>query len=410
MKLRELFEDPVLFSRKLLGFDPFPYQEELLRDRSKRIVACMGRQTGKSTTIAAKAIHFAFTHPRTTTLIVSATLRQSMLMFDKIASFLLRGPLRNSVAYRSRSRIRLTNGSWIIALPCGRSGFSLRGHTAHLLILDEAAFMPEEVITNVLLPMLSTTNGSCWMLSTPWSRDHVFYRAFTDKAWSVHHYPTSVNPLVKPEFLKEQRALIGEERFAMEYEAKFVDEARSYFPSSLITRCSEDYELDARGELYCGYDPGGRMDYAAFSCLRSDGSLKVAYYRMWKGEDYTKVNLDIADFSKSHDVATILVDQTGLGRPLVEHLKALGLPAEGITVTKRVKEELMSNLKLNLERGALLLPYDREIFSSLNCIEYERDRSGGYEFYHRRGTHDDLAFSIALACYATRLRGTVLRL
>jgi hypothetical protein len=54
-----------------------------------------------------------------------------MLMFDKILDFILASPLRKSVKYRSRTRIRFSNGSWIIALPCGRFGHSLRGFTAH---------------------------------------------------------------------------------------------------------------------------------------------------------------------------------------------------------------------------------------------------------------------------------------
>jgi len=68
--LRALKEDPVEFV-KLVGFRPFPYQAKLLRDCSKRIVACWGRQTGKSTTAALKALHFAFTGRERTALIIS---------------------------------------------------------------------------------------------------------------------------------------------------------------------------------------------------------------------------------------------------------------------------------------------------------------------------------------------------
>ncbi len=113
--------DPVLFSKLVLQFMPYEYQQKLLHDKSKRICACMGRQTGKSLTIAAKAIHFATVNPRTTTLIISATLRQSTLMFEKVLNFIENSALRKSVSYRSRTRIKLSNGSWIIALPSGHS-------------------------------------------------------------------------------------------------------------------------------------------------------------------------------------------------------------------------------------------------------------------------------------------------
>jgi phage FluMu gp28-like protein len=62
--------------------------------------------------------------------------------------------------------IELRNGSKIIALPCGPDGATLRGYTADLVVMDEAAFMPEDVIASVIFPMLATTNGTAIMLST----------------------------------------------------------------------------------------------------------------------------------------------------------------------------------------------------------------------------------------------------
>jgi len=75
---------PVDYAKKILGIKPFPYQAELLEDPKKRIVACMGRQSGKTTTIAMKAIYFADINPNVTVLITSPSLRQSVIMFDCI--------------------------------------------------------------------------------------------------------------------------------------------------------------------------------------------------------------------------------------------------------------------------------------------------------------------------------------
>ncbi|MEM2970480.1 MAG: hypothetical protein QXR63_06055 [Candidatus Bathyarchaeia archaeon] len=51
-----------------MGFKPFPYQAELLRCQSKRIVGCWTRQTGKTTAITVKVIHSAFTNADAATL------------------------------------------------------------------------------------------------------------------------------------------------------------------------------------------------------------------------------------------------------------------------------------------------------------------------------------------------------
>ena len=408
----QLKEDPVKFAMDVLGFHPFDYQKDLLSDPSKRICACMGRQTGKSSTIAAKAIHFAATSKRKTILIVSATLRQSMLMFDKIIAFVDSSELANAVRHRTRTKVVFTNGSSITALPCGNDGGTLRGFTADVIILDEASFMPEQVITNVVMPMIATTKGYCWMLSTPWNKEHVFYRVFNDARWSKYHLPSSVNPLIDKEFLDEQREMIGEERFAMEYLAQFIDDSRSYFPVSLIRQCvSDDRSPELEGELFAGYDPGGKESYAALVVVRRmDDKLYMVYKKAEKGKPYTQFNVEIAELNGKHRFK-LMVDQTGLGNPIVEHLKELGIDVEGITLTDRTKEELLSNLRILMEQRKLWLPYDIELHNSINAIEFERTRTGSFKFYKRNGTYDDLGYALALACFAAKreVKGVIIK-
>ena len=72
-------EDPVAFAKRFLNFDPLPYQVAVLVDKSKRIAVRMSRQAGKTTTIAVRGIWYATTHPRTLSLIVAPSLRQSNL-------------------------------------------------------------------------------------------------------------------------------------------------------------------------------------------------------------------------------------------------------------------------------------------------------------------------------------------
>ncbi len=408
----EIFEKPELFCN-LIGFKLFDYQKKILNDASKRIVMCCGRQVGKSTIAAIKALHFAFSKPKTTTLVVSATLRQSMLLFDRLLDVIESSLLRRSIAYRSRTRIKLSNGSWIIALPSGRWGSTLRGHTANLVIIDETSFIPEEVIANVVFPMISTTNGYAWLLSTPWDKGHIFYKCFTSPEWSVHHLPSSSNPLIKPEFLEEQRKLIGEERFRMEYLAEFVDDTKSYFPMALLRTCVEDLELwpretnlvsnDFGGERYAGYDPGGKESLSAFVVVeRVQDKIIARHIRTDRERNYATVNAEIADYCNALGVTELCVDQTGLGNPIVEHLKELGTSVEGLVLTQKTKEELFSNLKILLEQRKIVISNNNELLNALNCVEYERTRTGNYAFSHRQGTYDDLAFALALACWGAK--------
>ena len=406
--MRKIAEDPVVFSKTILGFDPFPYQREFLRDFGKRVIVCAGRQVGKSTVAAAKAIYFAATRENSTILIVSATMRQSMLIFEKVADFVEKSILRYSVEKKTRTRIVFKNGSRIIALPCGR-GDTLRGYTADLVILDEAAFMPDRVIANVVLPMIAARDGYCWILSTPWDRGHIFYKIWSGgKGWSKYYWPSKLNPLISGEFLQEQLELIGEERFLVEYEARFLDEQSSFFPMSLLRKCIEDYDPKIeKGAIY-GYDPGGRESLAALVGVKYDlrrGKWYLTYWRAEKCGRYTDFNALIYRIHEAAAMEKIIVDETGLGGPIVEHLKELGLPVIGVKLTERVKEELFGRLKIMLEKREIALPNDPQLLNHLNCVQYERTRSGGFRFTHRSGAYDDLAYALALALYEHPVEG-----
>jgi phage FluMu gp28-like protein len=423
-KARELLREkdeaytwsPIVYAERVLGIKPFPYQAKLLEDTHKRIVACMGRQTGKTTIIAMKAIYFADKNPRVTVLITSPSLRQSMIMFDRVATFVYSTPyLRNKVVRATRTMVQFENGSRIIALPCSEN--LLRGYTAHMVICDEAAFMPEEVITQVLFPMLSTTDGYAIFLSTPWGRDHFFYRAFMNPSYSVHKVRSEECPLIKPEFLEEMRRNMTREAYLMEYEAEFVEALNSYFPQDLIRGCVEraqrlGLELHTslegeypRGEYYAGLDLGKLQDYSVLSVVRVDSDVvKLVYMHEFPLETpYSKVIGYLVRADKRFNFMRVLVDQTGVGEPVVEEVKSQGVRrAEGIKFTTETKERLLSNLKLLMEQERLALPYDRRLCQQINEQRYEYTKNGHIRFSHPERSHDDMLWSLALACYATR--------
>src|SRR5487761_545189 len=91
---------------------------------------------------------------------------------------------------------------------------------------------------------------------------------------------------------------------------------------------------------------------------------------------------------------------TGIGTPILSHLKQLGLTVEGMNMHRKNQEEIFSNLRILFETRKVELPDNMELLSSLNCVAMERDRLGGYVFSHPSGTHNDLAFALALAVWA----------
>jgi len=410
-------KDAVDYAKRLLRIKPFPYQARLLEDKSKRIVACMGRQTGKTTTIALKAIYFANTNPNVTVLITSPSLRQSMIMFDRITDFVFQSVrLRNRILKATRTLICFDNGSRIIALPCSEN--LLRGYSAQMVICDETSFMPERIIVQVIFPMISATNGYAIFLSTPWARDHFFYRAFVDPNYSVYKVKSSESPLIKPEFLEEMRQNMTREAYLMEYEAEFAEAINSYFPQALIRKSVELAQklglepyatLEASlptGDYHAGVDFGKLEDHSVIAILkREPNALKLVYlYQFPLETPYTQVIGHIVRASQKFGFRQVLVDQTGLGEPVLEEIHNQGITcAEGLTLTVQTKEDLLTTLKIALENNQLAIPYHRQLCEQINEQRYEYGKSGHLQFSHPERSHDDMLWALALAVYSCQM-------
>jgi hypothetical protein len=70
--------------------------------------------------------------------------------------------------------LELPNGSRIVGLPANDD--TVRGYSgATMLLIDEAARVPDAMYAAVK-PMLATTSGEMWLMSTPHGKRGFFYK------------------------------------------------------------------------------------------------------------------------------------------------------------------------------------------------------------------------------------------
>ena len=221
--------DPLRFA-SLVGFTPDPKQALLLADDHRRLVVNCTRQWGKTTTVAVKAAYLASTHPGALVLVASPSQRQSTNFLDAATRFI--GEISPDFS-RNRHALRLPNNSALIALP--EMPRTIRGFTASLLVIDEAALVSDEMI-QALRPTLAATNGPLWMLSTPGPNGGAFYNAWHDESgrWHRISVPATDCPRIRPEFLEEEREALGDRAFRREYMCEFSDDDTAVFPRELI--------------------------------------------------------------------------------------------------------------------------------------------------------------------------------
>ena len=146
--------DPVAFVQDRLNFEPDPWQARLLRSRAPWILLNCCRQSGKSTTTAALALHIAIYDPGLT-LLVSPSLRQSKELFAKVTGFLKDLEPAEVLEEDNKSCCTLANGARLVSLPGDPD--TLRGYSApKLIIKDEAAYV-SDAMQAALDPMLAAS-------------------------------------------------------------------------------------------------------------------------------------------------------------------------------------------------------------------------------------------------------------
>ena len=226
--------DRIAFAKRL-GIEPDPWQEDLLRSTSERVLLNCCRQSGKSTMTAIVALHQALYHPGSLILCLAPALRQSQELFGKVLGFYrdLGRPVK-SAAERKLS-LELENGSRIVTLPGSEK--TIRGFSgAALLILDEAARVADELYFAVR-PMLAVSGGALIMLSTPYGKRGVFYEECTGgHGWERYEVPASQCPRISEEFLEEERRVLPSWVFRQEYECSFEETEDQVFTTEMVER------------------------------------------------------------------------------------------------------------------------------------------------------------------------------
>jgi intein/homing endonuclease len=117
-----------------------------------------------NTTIAVWFIAlYCILYPKTKIGILSPSFRKSRDIYKGVedlagmkGAHLLRQCIKDKKQAPDLCWMQFENGSEIFSLPLGSSGEKIRGYRFQVVILDEAGFVPEKIITNVIIPFLST--------------------------------------------------------------------------------------------------------------------------------------------------------------------------------------------------------------------------------------------------------------
>jgi len=205
------------------------------RDDWRYMVVCTGKRGSKSITAAAEAVcELAFRSRHLWAVAPSYHLTRNVFrwVWKWVVEQRCFGP--DSIEYchntRDRIDIRLKSalGGSIIEGKSAESPNSLMGVPVHLIVLDEAAFVEENVWLDKLEPDTLDYHGRTLFTSTPNGRN--WYEKYSlrgqtkdtrESGWRFYTAPTTSNPFIDPEWLESKRWQVPELLWKQNYMGLF---------------------------------------------------------------------------------------------------------------------------------------------------------------------------------------------
>lgn len=440
--IRRCREDPEEFSRVLTGQELWPWQAEVARSPARYRCLLAGRRAGKSRLLADLATWTAYRQPGASVVLISAGETASLRVLADVAA-LCRSPLlAGSVADELKATVRLSNGSTITSFPASMR--QIRGVSADLLIIDEAAFVPRDIWTSALPTIADRVRagGKVILASTPWPVSDSWFKEFWERgkngdpnvaSW---HLPSSVNPNIGDAELADMQAAMSADEYAREIEARWTSEQGSYFSPEEIELAVADYQMmppdearrrswDALAKEYgVKYPAVGGVDYGfspdfnsvtLVSALDDAGANKQqVFYVSWMEAhpklEYSQFVDRLIAIGKGYRVHIWASEINGVGAAPTQDLRRR-LRQEGISghvqevwTDNRRKQAGFSLLKSAMQSGTLVLPRDPDLMRELGHLDYERTPAGSLRIAARQGSHDDRAMSLLQAASCIRQR------
>ena len=364
--------------------EPHINQQSILEDKTRfRVVMC-GRRFGKSE-LSQIAIIVNAVYGKSVAYI-TPTYKLAKTFFDKLTQIV---PFDNN---KSELIIRFPTGG-SIEFFTGERLDNLRGRKFHLVVIDEASFIPnlEEGWLNSIRPTLTDYKGRALFLSTPKGKNF-FYSLYlkglqNETEWKSYKFTTYDNPYIDHSEIEDAKRQLPAAVFEQEYLSNPMENAANPFGSKHIESCVKP--LSTNKPLYYGIDLAKSFDFTVIIGIDQNGD--VCYFdRFQKDWKTTKDIILQLDRNKP-----ILIDSTGVGDAITEDLQRSFNAMEGFKYTAHSKQQLMELLAHSIQQNKVGFP-EGMIKEELDIFEYNFT-STGVRYSAPQGFHDDCVNALALA-------------
>ena len=439
-----------------------PWQADALWLEQRVTAIVAPRQSGKSRSLSVLALWWAFRTREQTVLIVSAGEEASRRLLAEVRAIVSASPmLRTSAVDEQAGLLTLTNGSEIRSVPASER--QIRGWSVDLLLVDEAALVPDDLLLGAAFPTTAARSDARIVLaSSATSATGAFYDAAVRGESGSEHTRTFRWSLadcewISPSVIQAARDSMTQMRFAAEYEGQFASGQDALLSRHAIDNVLTDRilhplaGLQGPARLFGGVDWGGTNDRSVLCAIgRVPGEsifTVITAHRWLAGYPGHEVVKDIV--ASPALFALLTMEANGLGLPLCQLMvrdmrerppeMGGGKPLSGLRVIeandvftsprkrryktpanrpkpfatyKRLynanaasKAATYASLRLLIEQRKLLIPRVAEdLIRELLMLRVDLSPSGVEKIEASSG-HDDLADALAMALGPYQLDG-----
>lgn len=309
---------------------------------------------------------------------------------------------------------------------------NVRGHTADVVIIDEAGDVSPVAWDEALRPMLIDTNGQSWIGGTPKGRNW-FWQEFVEAldapdsmAWQAptlgcaiteHGLVRAPHPMENPDIPFSEMVRLyettPERTFRQEILAEFVEGEGTVFrkvrDAATLTATGPGWPKEAREprdneDTVMGVDWARSHDFTVLAVIDRRSHALVALDR-FNGVGWQLQRDRLANLAARWQVKQIWAEANSIGGPNIEALQAEGLPVYAFTTTATSKPPLIESLVLAFERGEIRILDDPILLAELEAYESVTSPVTGRTHYSApAGMHDDTVIALALAWHAAQQR------
>jgi len=294
----------------------------------------------------------------------------------------------------------------------------LVGYAVDFMVVDEASgVLEDETWENMLRTRLIDRNGKALLISTPRGTRGFFAAMHRNAKHTPGHIaiqlPSWVNPHVPKEVFARERATMPARAFDQEYGAKFVAAGGLVFGPEYLEECATVTQFEAptlirngasvMGDYVAGLDLGMSHDATVLTIARpprgKETQAKIVYIERFQHMPVPAQISHAQTLLAMYGDAPCKVDETGLGKPIVDQMRNIGMNVRGVTFTATSKRAMVNNATTLIERNSILIPaetFQPVYYEELSIYGWKELPSGYLTTEAPPGAHDDCVASFIL--------------